>query len=258
MIRVPMETLRVHDPRQDDQAMSRRYALYLAPYPQTPLWDFGCSVLGYDAETGREVAQVTPEGMAPARFRELTREPRRYGFHATIKPPMSLAEGRDEAQLVAALRAFCAARETFMLPQLVLSRLGHDENRAAFFALVEPEPTAQLQALERDAVIGLDMFRAPLTAKERARRRPETLSAQKRALLERYGYPGVLEAFRFHMTLTGRVPADEAGMVANALTSRLAALPQPLAFEVDHLALFRQEGDAPFRIMARIPFGPAV
>jgi len=240
-----------------DQAMSRRYALYLAPYPQTPLWDFGCSVLGYDAETGRDVAQITPAGMAPARFRELTREPRRYGFHATIKPPMRLSEGRDEVELVAALRAFCAAREPFLLPQLMLSRLGHGEDQAAFFALVEPEPTARLHALERDAVIGFDVFRAPLSAKEYARRRPQTLSAQKRALLDRYGYPGVLEAFRFHMTLTGRVPADEAGMIADDLTRRLAGLPRPLALAVDHLALFRQDGDARFQIIARIPFGPA-
>lgn len=242
---------------RDDQAMTRRYAVYLAPCSQTPLWDFGCRVLGYDAETGRDVAQITPAGMTPARFRELTREPRRYGFHATIKPPMRLAKGRNEAELIAALRAFCAAREPFLLPQLMLSRLGHDADRAAFFALVEPEPTASLLALERDAVIGFDGFRAPLDAAERARRRPETLSAQKRALLDRYGYPGVLEAFRFHMTLTGRVPADEAGVIADDLSRRLTGLPQPLALAVDHLALFRQDGDAPFEIIARIPFGPA-
>lgn len=241
----------------DDQAMSRRYALYLAPRPQTPLWDFGCRVLGYDAETGREVEQIASAGMTPARFRDLTREPRRYGFHATIKPPLRLAEGRSEAELLAALRAFCASREPFLLPHLVLSRLGHDGDQAAFFALVEPEPTAPLLALERDAVIGFDRFRAPLDPAERARRRPETLNAQKRALLDRYGYPGVLEAFRFHMTLTGRVPADEADMIADDLTRRLAALPQPVSLSVDHLALFRQDGDARFEIVARIPFGPA-
>lgn len=237
--------------------MSRRYALYLAPRTQTPLWDFGCRVLGYDAETGRDVEQITPAGMTPARFRDLTREPRRYGFHATIKPPMRLAEGRSEAELIAALRAFCASREPFMLPQLMLSRLGHDANQAAFFALIEPEPTGPLLALERDAVIDFDRFRAPLDAAERARRRPETLSAQKRVLLDQYGYPGVLEAFRFHMTLTGRVPADEADMIADDLTRRLSALPRPLALAVDHLALFRQDGDAGFQIVARIPFGPA-
>ena len=39
-------------------------------------------------------------------WRDLTADPRKYGFHATLKAPMALAPGKTEAELMAACATF--------------------------------------------------------------------------------------------------------------------------------------------------------
>lgn len=237
---------------------SVRYAIYFAPPPESALWRFGSAVLGYDGASGEEVPQTKPDGFDTASWRLLTADPRVYAFHATIKAPFRLAEGETEEGLVAALGRFAAARTPFALPRLDVAAVDARAGEGAFIALVEPEPTPALAELERAVVQEFDAFRAPLTDKEFARRLPETLSPRQRDSLARYGYPFVLDDFRFHMTLTGRVPEPQ----VEAARAGLAALHAeevgngPVPF--DALALYRQEAGAPrFKVLARAPFGAA-
>ena len=65
----------------------RRYALYLTPPPESDLWRFGCDVIGRDALTGDLRAGFAPEGHELEAWHDLTSDPRRYGFHATLKAP---------------------------------------------------------------------------------------------------------------------------------------------------------------------------
>ena len=85
-----------------------RYAIYYAPERDTRLWQFGCRVLGRDPETTERVAQIVPDGFLPDDWQVFTASPRRYGFHATLKAPFVLKEGRSEAELVEGVRAFAA------------------------------------------------------------------------------------------------------------------------------------------------------
>src|SRR6202000_715837 len=87
-------------------AESPRYAIYYAPQSGSALDRFGAHLLGYDAYRGEELS--FPDDMAAIApdWRELTQDPRKYGFHATLKAPMSLAEGRTEAELLAACETF--------------------------------------------------------------------------------------------------------------------------------------------------------
>ena len=87
-----------------------RYAIYGAPERATPLWHFGNRVLGRDAETGENIAQIVPPGFSAEEWHGFTASPRRYGFHATLKAPFALAPGRSEDELHEAVRAFAAAR----------------------------------------------------------------------------------------------------------------------------------------------------
>ena len=68
-----------------------RYALYLTPPPDSDLWRFGCDIIGRDAATGGLREGFAPEGYELEAWRQLTSEPRRYGFHATaqgaVPPP---------------------------------------------------------------------------------------------------------------------------------------------------------------------------
>ena len=102
-----------------------------------------------------------------------------------------------------------------------------------------------------------DRYRAPLSAEDRARRElGQLLSEPEREHLERWGYPYVLDRFRFHMTLTG--PLERAGARTRSRPSCRRPWRSHLAepVPIDQLALFTQTHRvAPFRVVARFPFG---
>lgn len=227
--------------------MAVRYAIYAAPRAESPLWGFGSQVLGYDAATGADVPQTPLAGFEGPDWHALTEDPRRYGFHGTLKAPFRLAEGCDEAGLQGALDAFGAGRAPARLDRLAVTAIGR------FIALCPEGRPPALHALADAAVEAFEPFRAPLNAAEVAKRKPERLSDRQRAHLDRWGYPYVFEEFRYHMTLTGQVPPERLDAVKAALTEAYA----PLAdhpFVIDALVLFRQSAPTErFRIVSRHP-----
>lgn len=227
--------------------MTARYALYAAPAPDSALWRFGSSVIGYDAALALDAA--FPEGslFAAEDWPASTADPRRYGFHGTLKAPFVLAEGRSEAELLDTATAFAQRQRTFVVPRLEVSLL------KAFVALVPAEPSAALDALAADCVRQFEPFRAPLSDSDRARRLAASLTDRQRQHLDAWGYPYVFEDFRFHMTLTGALPEDRRETVRAALAALYAPLAVP--FPVDALAVFRQERrEDRFTVLARLPF----
>jgi 2'-5' RNA ligase len=231
--------------------MSARYAVYLAPPPETVLWQFGSAVLGYDAATGAEVHSFVLPGFEPAVWRRLTMRPRLYGFHATLKAPFRLSEGRDEAELIAALDDAAAACDAFDLGPLSVSGLADDRGHG-FVAMVQSRPSPELDRLESEIVSGFDHFRAPLTAQEIASRRPEQLTPRQREALHRFGYPFIGPDYRFHMTLSGDM-ADVQD-VADKMADAAAGMIGTSHLVVDALVLFRQpNAGEPFTIIRRSP-----
>lgn len=227
-----------------------RYAVYLAPDAESALWRFGSAVLGRDAGSGQEPAPPDLPGFDAERWHRLTAEPRRYGFHGTLKAPFRLADGADETALLDALLEVAAAHHPFELPELEVRALG------SFVALTPSVPVPALADLAAGAVTELDRLRAPLAAEERARRRPQMLSRRQTELLDAYGYPYVLEEFRFHMTLTGPLDTGERCHALNALAGAFAASGARAPLEVADLALFvEEERGASFRLARRIPLG---
>ena len=180
-----------------------------------------------------------------------TAAPRRYGFHGTIIAPFRPGPGVEPKDVDAALEDFAAGQAPIPLP-LAIGRLG------PFFALVPQGPSEALGATEARAVRHFHPLRAEPSADEVARRGPERLSERQRELLHRWHYPFVLDEFRFHMTLTGPVKADDTVRVAHALAGHF---PRDVleGFTLDALARYDEpEPGAPLRIMRRVPFaGPA-
>lgn len=220
-----------------------RYAIYFAPPPDSPLARFGDAWLGRDAASGAALVAPTLPGLAAARQAAITRAPRGYGFHATLKPPFRLRDGEAEDALVRALAAFAAGQPAFAAPPLALASID------GFLALVLGGPSPAMQALADAAVAELDRFRAPPEAAELARRRQAGLSPRQDALLDRWGYPYVMEEFRFHMTLTDRLAEPEHGLVRAGLTGLVAPLcREPL--QVADICLFVQR-DGDFRLERR-------
>jgi putative phosphonate metabolism protein len=211
-----------------------RYAIYHVAAPGTDLDRFGAQLLGYDAYTGEDLP--FPDGtmqMAPD-WPDLTRDPRRYGFHATLKAPLSLAAGRTEAELLAACESFAGKPQAIPVITPVVGSI------SGFVAVVPAAPSPQLERLAADCTCEFDSFRAPLTPKDRARRNPSDLTPRQREYLDRWGYPYVMEEFRFHMTLTGRLNAERREPILTMLRSSFSAIGLK-TLAIDRIALFRQE-----------------
>ncbi len=217
----------------------KRYAIYFAPEPG-PLANFGASWLGWDPVTGKAVAH--PD--LPCDVAQITRTPRKYGFHGTIKPPFRLAQGVDIGTLHGAVQALAQTQAPVVLEGLALTRLG------SFLAITPVGDASALAALAGAFVTELDTFRAPLSDTEIARRNPDRLSTVQRDLLTRWGYPYVLDEFRFHLTLSGRLPADQAGDVADLLRPILAPM-LPTPFPINSLCLFGEAEDGMFHHLHR-------
>lgn len=198
-----------------------RYAIYFVPDRNSKLWAFGSSVIGYDSHTGKDVSFPDDPLFAGEEMRGWTDSPRTYGFHATLKAPFELAENVTEAELLEAADRFERGREPVELGGLTVAEMG------GFIGLVPKEPCQELDSLAADCVTYFDEFRAPLSEADRARRLQSNLSPVQTAYLERWGYPYVLDEFRFHMTLTGRLPVDRRAEVRQALTRLYSALDGP-------------------------------
>ncbi|HEY6496423.1 MAG TPA: DUF1045 domain-containing protein [Trebonia sp.] len=236
--------------------MSGRFAIYAAPGAGAA--DTVGAALRERAERwlGRSVArhQVTPsvpDGWTRDAVDAITVDARRYGFHGTLKAPFRLADGRTAEELDAAVARFAADRAGAVIPRLTLARLG------GFFALVPGAQAPELHALADDVVTAFDDFRAPPTEAELARRRPESLTARQGQLLAEWGYPYVLDEFRFHLTLTDRIPEERRPVVEQTLSDWFEpSLGADLA--VDVLALFTEaEPGAPFTLRAVHALRPA-
>ncbi len=212
--------------------MAARYAIYYVPAAATALYRFGAAVLGYDAYSGSAVPY--PDGVDHVVWPALTREPRVYGFHATMKPPMQLRDGVSEHELERAFLAFAREQKPVAAGGLVVRELG------SFIALVPAVSCEPLNELAALCVSRFDGFRALMTEQELARRLTPGLSDRQIEHLYRWGYPHVFEDFRFHMTLTGSLPVQKRTAAYKLLCEKFQQLPEAATLTVDRLVISRQ------------------
>ncbi|MBU1237327.1 MAG: DUF1045 domain-containing protein [Gammaproteobacteria bacterium] len=228
-----------------------RYAIYFAPQEDSAFAMAGSRWLGRDAIGDTPLAQPKCPGLTSARLAELTGSARRYGFHATLKPPFHLRDERALPDLRRAIAALATRQQAFSFHVQVASLSG-------FLAWL---PTAEVDAIEavaRACVTELDDFRQAPTVAELVRRQSVGLNKTQEALLLRWGYPYVLEEFRFHMTLTDTVSGAEARALLAALEAGAAGHALE-AIPFDSLCLFGEPAPgANFRMISRYGFDGSV
>jgi len=228
--------------------MTERFAIYFAPSATGNLWERAATWLGRDASTG-DLISGSVAGIERGRLLNLTQAANRYGFHATLKAPMALAEGRTEAELREALADFASRHEPFSLGRLRLAAL------QGFLALMIEDENEKLQDFSAHVVEHFEPFRAPMSARDRAARAGKGLSERQLELLDGYGYPYVFEQFRFHMTLTDRLAEDEAKEIATAASTWFGPLLED-EVRLDRLSLFHEpDAGKPFRRVADFKLG---
>jgi hypothetical protein len=106
-------------------------------------------------------------------------------------------------------------------------------------------------------VTDFDAFRRPASAEELARRRMSGLTDRQERHLLNWGYPYVFEDFLFHVTLTGRIEADEAADLLKYFAGVFADIASA-PFDLAEIALFAQDSvDVPFYQHRRFKLGAA-
>jgi putative phosphonate metabolism protein len=220
----------------------QRFAIYYAPRAGA----FATAMagwLGWDVGTGRPVPHPTVPGLSDA-VADLTRAPRKYGFHGTLRAPFRRADGVTVEDVTATVADIARSLPPVVMPGLALHSL------KGFLALIPEGDEAHLMRLGAEVVRRSNPLRAPLTEAEIAKRQPDRLSPRQRHLLEVWGYPHVMEEFRFHLTLTDDLPEATADRVAAPLAAWLApVLPRP--FVIEDLCLMGEDAAGRFHLLSR-------
>jgi putative phosphonate metabolism protein len=224
--------------------MPERFAIYYAPGADEPLWVKAAEWLGRDPLTGATLHGPLADTARDALF-DRSVSARRYGFHATLKAPMTLAEGKSRAELEDALAVFAAECEPVEIGRLKLALID------GFLALIPAAQPIELTDFAGEVVEAFEPFRALPSAAERERRlKGGHLSERQIELMDRFGYPYVFEQFRFHMTLTDRLPETEREAYTRAAAAHFGALAEAETV-LDRLVLFHEpEAGAPFMRLA--------
>jgi Protein of unknown function (DUF1045) len=243
-------------PQAEPFGPAARFAVYYAPPAANEWWRAGCRWLQRDPESGAALTAPAVPGLTSG-LAELTSEPRRYGWHATLVAPFRAAPGVTPAQIHAAALEWAARQHSVSVPvQVAQLERFVAVLPAGAGAAHQDDSRAALGALAADAVRTFAALRAAPNAAELDKRRTMRLSARQEALMQAWGYPFVFEEFRFHMTLSNNIgPADAHAMQA-WWQPRLPALG---ALPIDGAALFVQAAPAAdFILWQRLPFARAV
>ena len=223
--------------------MAARYTIYHVAPADAALTRFGATHLGYDAFAPKDLDFPRPATDSFADWRELTADPRRYGFHATLKAPFLLRDGASEADLVTTFDRVAATPRAIPTIVPVVRAIG------SFIAVVPEAPVTALTQLADDCVRDFEPLRAPLSPYDRERRLKSPLTPRQIEHLDAWGYPYVFEEFRFHMTLTGSLPAEKRATVLPFLQGEFAKLGLT-TMAIGHVAIFRQaSSDARFTVL---------
>jgi putative phosphonate metabolism protein len=209
-----------------------RYAIYFTPDPNSHLHKLGSSWLGRDAYTNVDLPQPVSELVG------YTMDACRYGFHGTLKPPFRMKDSVSFASFEGALRNLANQHESFLAGPLELQIVD------GFLALIPAGESAALSDLATDCVQQLDDFRMPPGEAELRRRRSVGLTDVQDALLLRWGYPYVLEEFRFHITLSSRLSEEDAAWMLPIAQMHFApVLGRPLTIDAVTLLVEPDDGE---------------
>ena len=209
-----------------------RFAIYYLP--TGVLSKAGAAWLGWDVDKGVPCHQPDVEGIE-----DITKTPRKYGFHGTLKPPFRLAARTDIDGLARAVQMLATNLAPVQIDGLQISPIGR------FLALIPIGDTTALAALAAQIVRDLDTFRAPPSAAELEKRRASALNPAQEANLLAWGYPYVLDQFRFHLTLSGKLTDAQRIIAETALAEHLPPLPTP--YVIDRIALVGERDDGMFQ-----------
>ncbi|MDR1035637.1 MAG: DUF1045 domain-containing protein [Deltaproteobacteria bacterium] len=225
--------------------MSERYSIYHVPDPLSEACRLGSAALGRSIRSGKALPPPWPASRG-GDFPPHPAAAAVYGFHATLVAPFrSPAAAGTLADALDSAAAGLDAASTGPL-ELVLLPPG-------FPALVPRELPGTLADLGETLVRAFSGLRHPPVPEEISRREP--LTPRQRELAGIWGYPFVLDEFRYHLTLGDRLrdpgePPDPRTLnLMDFVSARLGGA-EARGLAVDALCLCRQSrAGTPFDIV---------
>jgi hypothetical protein len=221
--------------------MFKRYAIF--DCPTGPLAKFSAAWLGWDNSNGQTVDHPKVDGTDVA---ALTKRPRKYGFHGTLKAPFHLASNCSLMELKNTAERFAARYAPIDVGSLTLC------HQNGFIALRPDGSQPPLCNFTSDLVRHFDPLRAPLSDADIARRRKSRLTPKQDAQLLQWGYPYIFDDFHFHLTLTGYVKSTDAAAVMERLSHRISPL-LPHPYTIEAITVVGEDADGMFHQVNRYP-----
>ena len=231
--------------------MSDRYAVYFVPAKDSALDRFGAGWFGRTSQREQERRLSVP-GISDSERDDLTRVPRIYGLHATLRPPFVLVETADSNDVERRVSSIARQTGAFEVPALVTGSTGGCLTLSLSHACAEVEQLAAYCLRE------LDELRRPQEGSDCERYRAYSLSEREQHLFARWGYPWVLDRFVFHFTLTSRINREKRERIARALAPQLDCI-VGIPWLFDSISVLRQsEHGGVFVEISRHQLGGAV
>ncbi len=224
-----------------------RYAIYYAPTVGSALMRYGNGWLGFDPENGFNANLPVKEKILEYQADKYISSPRRYGFHGTLKPPFSLCKHHDVYELDLALQSLAGELKPATSGPLALKNIGR------FICLAPTGDCSEIVQLATSTVKDLDRFRGPQSEAQLAKRRAAGLNTKQESYLQRFGYPYVMDEFRFHLTLTNSLSEGDLKMIFPLLEELMKEVCRE-DFRISELCLFADPGEnKPFQLLKRYP-----
>lgn len=230
--------------------MPARYALSYVPEKGSLLADFGRTWLGRDIDSQEFFEQPVVNGISVSRLAELTHWRRSDGLHGVLKPPFQINPGSSTNGFLDTAHLFAKFLKPVEIPQLEVNVIGK------FIALTPTIASRDLVSLASECVRVFEGFRQPVNANMDRRYRQEKLTVYQNRMLKHWGYPYVMEEFRFFIPLTDRIEDDQERADCTAAITALSkkAIRNPV--HIRHLTVLAQDSRRdPMGIVERIPFG---
>ena len=111
-----------------------------------------------------------------------------------------------------------------------------------------------MDQLATNLVVGLDDLRQPPDESEIAKRASVGLTKQKHLLLKKWGYPYVLEEFRFHLTLSDALDQERSAALLDAARTIFSTATQS-PIRISDVAAVGESETGMFHLIERVPPG---
>jgi len=231
------------------QYKNDRFAIYYAPEKESDLYQLGKEWLARGLRSNLQLELPKIQGLSVAQILDVIRPAARYGFHGTLKPPFELISTDQQDDLINDLETFVSTEKPFSLPPLKLKQIGH------FLALTPVGDTSNLNHLATRIVRFFDSYRRPETEAKMNQRRRSGLTSLQELYLTTWGYPYVMDEFKFHLTLTGPLKDKYSQrIILKELSKRVSQLSLE-EIRINNICLFIQDGkNEPFNLHSRYNF----